>query len=41
MHQVTPVAAPGIDNAHAVLDVAAQYLIEQVNVDLPKLLLNA
>jgi hypothetical protein len=40
MHQVPPVPAPGIEHAHALRDISAQDLIEDVNIDLAELFLD-
>jgi len=39
--EVAPIAAPGVEHAHGRDDVAAQDLIEDVDIDLSKLFLNA
>jgi hypothetical protein len=39
MNEVAAVAASGVEDGHAGFDVAAQDLIEEVNVDLAELLL--
>jgi hypothetical protein len=41
MYQISPVPASSVENAHIRRDVPAQNLIEYVDINLPKLLLNA
>jgi hypothetical protein len=41
MHKIPPIPAPGIQHPHTGPNIAAQDLIEDVDVDLTKLLLNA
>src|ERR1700719_1304299 len=41
MHQVSPIPASGVEHTHIRCDVSAQNLIEYVDIDLAKLLLNA
>ena len=41
MYQVSPVATSSVEHAHTRCDVPSQDLVEYVNVDLPKLFLNA
>jgi hypothetical protein len=40
VHQVSSVTASGIEHTHSGLDVAAQDLIEDVDIDLAELFLN-
>ena len=40
MHQISPVPASSVENAHIRCDVPAQNLIEYVDINLPKLFLN-
>src|ERR1700722_12706074 len=40
MHQIAPIPASRIEHPHSRRDVAAQNLVEYVDVDLPELLLN-
>jgi hypothetical protein len=40
MDKVASIAASGIEHAHARHDIAAQDLIEDIDIDLPELLLN-
>ena len=40
MNQVAPVTAAGVENPHARQDIPTQYLIEDVDIDLPELFLN-
>jgi hypothetical protein len=41
MHQIPSISAAGVEDAHARGDIASQDLIEDVNINLPELLLNA
>jgi hypothetical protein len=41
MDQVASVTASGVDDAHGSGNISAQNLIEYIDVDLPKLLLDA
>jgi len=40
MHKISPVPASSVEHTHARGDISSQYLIEDVDIDLPKLLLN-
>jgi hypothetical protein len=40
MHQVSPIAASSVENAHIRCNVPTQNLIEYVDINLPKLFLN-
>ena len=40
VHQVSAVAASGVEHAHSLRDISAQDLIEDVNIDLAELVLN-
>ena len=40
MHQIAPVAAARIQNPHTRSNISTQNLVKDVNIDLPKLLLN-
>lgn len=41
MHEISSISAAGIENPHVRGDVSSQDLIEDVNIDLPELFLNA
>jgi hypothetical protein len=41
MHEVSSIAAPGIEDTHAGRDVSAEDLVEDVNINLAELFLNA
>ena len=40
VHKVSAIAAAGVEHAHALVDISAEDLIEDVNVDLAELVLN-
>jgi hypothetical protein len=40
VYQISPVPTSGIEHTHILRDVPAQDLVENVNINLPKLLLN-
>jgi hypothetical protein len=41
MHQISPISGSSVKHTHSCCDVPSQNLIEYVNIDLSKLLLNA
>src|ERR1700710_775831 len=40
MYQIAPIPASGVQHAHIRCDVSPQYLIEYIDINLPKLFLN-